>query len=589
MSDDLRIAPNLTLPPEAVTETFAIIAKRGMGKTYLSADMAEEMIEGGHQVCIVDPIGVWWGLRSSADGKSPGLPVIILGGDHADAPLESTAGAVIADFVVDHYASVILDLSLFRKNETTRFMTDFGERLYHRNREPLHLILDEADAFAPQRPMKGQERMLGAMEDLVRRGRARGIGVTLITQRSAVLNKDVLTQVEVLVSLRVTSPQDRKAVDEWIKLHAGDDTQRDEFLSSLPSLPVGEAWWWSPGWLDIFKRCKARKRKTFDSSATPKVGKRRVEPKAFAEIDIEALAGQIADTIEKAKADDPKLLKRRIAELEKELRDRQPDVRVEKVEVPILSEAEVADIVGATETLRYCVDAAQTVADKLTKGIRGHEEANDRGGADLRSGEAPTRRKGARSANLHHSQTSTRPARGGTRDGEAASAVQPTGQGSDDVHLKAGARKIVETLARHYPMSFTKAQVGTMTGFKIKGGTFQTYWSQIKRAGLIEESAGLVTATQAGLDFAGVQPGNPLSTKEMIEMWGSKLKRGAREILNLLVESYPMAWSKEDIGVEVGMEPGGGTFQTYISTLRRNNLIEVEDGKLRASDSLFID
>lgn len=96
-------------------------------------------------------------------------------------------------------------------------MTDFAERLYHKNRQPLHLVLDEADAFAPQRPMKGQERLLGAIEDLVRRGRARGIGVTLVTQRAAVLNKDVLTQAEVLVALRTIAPQDREAINAWIR------------------------------------------------------------------------------------------------------------------------------------------------------------------------------------------------------------------------------------------------------------------------------------------------------------------------------------------------------------------------------------
>jgi DNA helicase HerA-like ATPase len=83
--------------------------------------------------------------------------------------------------------------------------------------------------------------MLGAIEDLVRRGRARGLGITLISQRSAVLNKDVLTQAEVLVALRMTSPRDRRAVDEWVKLHAEDDAQRDGFPTSLPSMPVGEA------------------------------------------------------------------------------------------------------------------------------------------------------------------------------------------------------------------------------------------------------------------------------------------------------------------------------------------------------------
>ena len=123
-------------------------AKRGIGKTCTSNVIVEEMIEVGHQVCIVHSIGVWLGLRSSVDGKKPRLPVIILGGDHADAALEVGSGAVIADFVVDEPASVVIDLSRFRKGEQTRFMRDFDERLYHRDRKPLYLVLDEADAFA---------------------------------------------------------------------------------------------------------------------------------------------------------------------------------------------------------------------------------------------------------------------------------------------------------------------------------------------------------------------------------------------------------------------------------------------------------
>ena len=36
------------------------------------------------------------------------------------------------------------------------------------------LVVDEADAVAPQKPYPGEERMLGAMEDIVRRGGQRG-------------------------------------------------------------------------------------------------------------------------------------------------------------------------------------------------------------------------------------------------------------------------------------------------------------------------------------------------------------------------------------------------------------------------------
>jgi DNA helicase HerA-like ATPase len=252
MSITLHTSREFSLPAEAATQTFAILAKRGAGKTYTAAVMVEEMLKAGLQLVVVDPVGVWWGLRSSADGQHAGLPIVIMGGEHGDLPLEMEAGETIADVVVEEGLSVVLDLLLFRKGEQTRFMTDVAERLYHKNRQPLHLVLDEADAFAPQRPMKGQERLLGAIEDLVRRGRARGIGVTLVTQRAAVLAKDVLTQAEVLVALRTIAPQDRDAIDAWIRVH-GTPQEREALMASLPSLPIGTAWFWSPGWLNVFR------------------------------------------------------------------------------------------------------------------------------------------------------------------------------------------------------------------------------------------------------------------------------------------------------------------------------------------------
>ena len=71
----LRISKDLLLPQEAVTQTFAILAKRGAGKTYTASVMAEELIAAKLPTVIIDPIGVWWGLRASADGKGEGLPI----------------------------------------------------------------------------------------------------------------------------------------------------------------------------------------------------------------------------------------------------------------------------------------------------------------------------------------------------------------------------------------------------------------------------------------------------------------------------------------------------------------------------------
>jgi hypothetical protein len=157
-----------------------------------------------------------------------------------------------------------------------------------------------------------------------------------------------------------------------------------------------------------------------------------------------------------------------------------------------------------------------------------------------------------------------------------------------EVHLKAGARRILEALARHHPMVFTRAQVGTLTGFKISGGTFQTYWSQLRRLGYLDEQGGDIRITEEGLAAAGVEPAAPATTEELLAMWGDRLKAGARQMLDVLVANYPRALSYDELGQAVGMVPSGGTFQTYVSTLRRNGLADTDRGQIKASDSLFV-
>ncbi len=243
------------LPVGAVTETFAVVGKRGSGKTHTASDLAEEFLEAAQHVVVLDPLDVWWGLRLKAGGKGAGYPVVVFGGPHGDFPLTEDMGVALADLVVEERVPVVLSMRHMSKAAQRRFVTDFAERLYHRKGEPayqapLHLMIDEADAFCPQRLYRGAERMFGAIDSLVRRGRSSGIGVTVITQRPACIHKDVLTQTEILVTHRLTGPQDRKAVKEWIELN-GTDEQRDQFLRTLSGLPVGTAWVWSPGFLDF--------------------------------------------------------------------------------------------------------------------------------------------------------------------------------------------------------------------------------------------------------------------------------------------------------------------------------------------------
>jgi DNA helicase HerA-like ATPase len=204
---DMRIAKDLSLPLEVVTQAIAILAKRRAGKSYLMRRLVEQLFLARQQVVLVDPKGDQWGIRSSADGKSDGLGVVIFGGERGDVPLEPTSGALIAKLVVEESLSALLDLSLLRKHELATFMAAFLEDLYRlkareAHRTPMMLVIDEADAVAPQKPQPNEARMLGAAQDIVRRGGQRGIGCCMVTQRSAVLSKDVLTQAQMLVTLR---------------------------------------------------------------------------------------------------------------------------------------------------------------------------------------------------------------------------------------------------------------------------------------------------------------------------------------------------------------------------------------------------
>lgn len=337
----LRISPTLSLPLDFVTSTQAILAKKGKGKTYKASVQAEELLDAHQQIVAIDPTGAWYGLRSSADGKHDGYPVTIFGGEHGDIALETTAGEVIAEAIATDHFSAIIDLSLFRKGEALRFMAAFMETLYRKNRAALHLFIDEADVVAPQKTFSPEQaRALGATDDLVRRGRIRGIGCTLITQRPQVLNKDVLSQIDMLTALGMNHPKDIGAIKDWVAVH-GDEAQAKQMIADLPALPQGEAWVWAPA-ADIFKRITFRDRKTFDSGRTPKAGERTVVPKKMAPVDLARLGEAIAGSVERAKANDPKALKDRVAQLEKQLAAKAPArVETKVIEKPLVTDAQL--------------------------------------------------------------------------------------------------------------------------------------------------------------------------------------------------------------------------------------------------------
>jgi DNA helicase HerA-like ATPase len=227
-----KISNTFSLPLDFVTSTQAILAKKGSGKSYTASVQAEELLEAHQQIVAVDPTGAWSGAALERGRQERRLPDRGARRRARRPSARATAGEVIADAIAGEHFSAILDLSLFRKGEALRFMATFLETLYRKNRDALHLFIDEADVVAPQKTFGPDEaRVLGATEDIVRRGRIRGIGCTLITQRPQVLNKNVLSQVDMLTALRMNHPKDLGAIDEWVAVH-GDEAQAKRMMAT---------------------------------------------------------------------------------------------------------------------------------------------------------------------------------------------------------------------------------------------------------------------------------------------------------------------------------------------------------------------
>lgn len=315
---ELVIAEGLSLPIDVVTMTQAILARKRSGKSYLAQKLAEQLLHAGQQIVALDPTSAWWGLRSSADGNGPGFPVVVFGGSHADAPLDFRSGAAMARAVVEHGFSAVFDVGEIDIEEQIVFGTEFCKALLKLNRNAMHLLMDEAHNWAPQNAVTKQEKhSLSAVKRLVLQGGIRGIGFTMISQRTALLNKDVLSQVDLLTVLRMSHPLDIKAVTDWIKSEVGVEFA-NQVEKALPGLPRGTAFL-SSAPLGLGQRIQVAAKETFDSGATPKPGERRIEPKVLAPIDIQKLGAQIADSIREQEANSPDALKARIAELEREL------------------------------------------------------------------------------------------------------------------------------------------------------------------------------------------------------------------------------------------------------------------------------
>lgn len=545
------------IPTAALDDRLAWLGTSGSGKTYNAGGGVERLLSAGARVVIVDPLDVWWGLRLKADGVKPAFPLVIFGGAHGDLPLTEQAGALIGETVATMSESCIVSLGgLPSKSAERRFMLAFLDAIYRktdpRKTGPYHIVFDEADLWAPQ---KSSEPMLQSrMEEIVRRGRIKGFIPWLITQRPAVLSKDVLSQADGLVAFKLTSSQDRDAVGGWIEGQA-DRAQGREILASLPTMQRGQGVVWVPG-RGILSTVAFPAKTTFDSSRTPERGEVRRE-RALKPLDLSKLKDRLSSIEEEVKASDPAALKAEVARLTRELAKAQKAVAAPlPAPLPVVANAEQIEEArrqGELAGIAIGIARAQAAVNAL------------------RVGDAP--------------QAATRAQRAPAAPREAPAPIVAA-EG-----VTGPQQRVLNALAWWAAFGIeqpTSEQVAFMSGYSASSSGFANLKGAMRSAGLIEyPSGGRVALTSLGADKSE-EPGTPLTRDAFHDAVRTKLANPQIRLLNPLIEAHPAAMGKAELAAAADYSPTSSGFANLCGQMRSLGFIDYPaSGQVRAADWLF--
>jgi hypothetical protein len=548
------------IPDAALDDRLGFVGTAGSGKSYNAMGRVERLLERKARVAIVDPLGVFWGLRLYADGKTKsGFDIPIFGGPHGDLPLTEHSGALIGETAAGMAESCIIDLSeIGTKAGERRFMLHFLTALYRKaSGEPLHLVIDEADMFAPQKltDKDGEAaKLLGMMETVVRRGRIKGFIPWLLTQRPAVIAKDVLSQVDGLVAFKLTSSQDRNALGAWVEGTA-DNNDWPEMKAKLPSMERGQGVVWIPG-RGILETVSFPEKITFDSSRTPKRGEKK-STAALTPLDLGKLKDRLAAVDAETKANDPKALKAEIAALRKEVTAKALIAQNAAPDPRAIRDAEVRGLEeGFVAAMRLQAKAIEAISIPLNSAAGELSAWNKR-----LSESVPVRPSGSppsQAFNLSPAKL-TAPAREAVR----AAPRKPMPAASGNGAWNSPQRRVLDSLAFWRTIGHempSREQVASVAGYSPGSGNFNNLLGGLRAHGAIDYPA--TGSVALAIDHESNMDAD--DARRMLD----KILTGPQQKILEAMRSLGSHASREQIAEASGYSAGSGNFNNLLGQLR---------------------
>jgi hypothetical protein len=546
-----------------------IVGATGSGKTVTAKDDVQQLLEERRHVVVIDPTGVWWGMRSNAVGDGPGFDIPIFGGEHGDMPILPDQGGAIARIVLEQRVSAIVDLkAIDNSRDWRRFMHEFVAELRRGVKGNFHLVVDEADEFAAERPV--DDVGFALRENLIwiaKRGRSQGFVPTWITQRTAEIAKAVISQAQTIVAHQLIAPSDLKAIDDYLKGHGSPDT-RKAVMTSLPELAIGERWIYSPR-LKILDRGFTPPLATFDSSRTPGPGEQLLEPRTLAQLDVSAIRAALAPPAsaepESQKSGKPERDDRdtHIARLEVE----NADMRAEL--------AELREVDRAFDR----VTSGLIAIDGLVAAVQGGQPWPDLQAlhAKLHSHDANLQVEGAsRAADPVTPPPVDAPERVPPKR-KAKSGDAPPADGVA-TPLNATARDLAALFRAIATDGMAWNDALLISGRRPNSGDSRLARKGLLDGGLIEVRDGQVFATPELLDRGAFGFAQWPSADELVDLWSAKLRGPGGDMLREIFANGP--GDNAELGRRLGKSPTSGWWRQGRRDLLRSNVVREREGKL---------
>ncbi len=648
----IRISEDLEFNAEDFLESaIGIIGKRGGGKSGGVKVVMEELVKVGLPFVAFDPVGIMWGIKSSLDGKAEGLPVLVIGGSHGDLKLERRAGAQVATAIVQANISCIIDFSEEPKAAYREFVKDFCHKLFAINDTSRLVILEEASELVPQRLRPDMAEVFESVERLVSRGRNKGIGVIMVSQRAATINKDVLTQVDALIIFGLTSPQDRKALTEWVEAW-GQKGRLKEFEDGLAGLQRQEAWFWAPTLFKqggLFQKIRIRNFKTFHPDKTHLRRSGLLEQKPVT-TDVSKIITKLGAQLErfskeKVEAASIPKLQARIRQLETQITQLEKGLEAAKSRqstAALSSRDFKAKVDEARQPLHEQIRDLKADQNLLLKGAKHHVlilrklkqvimEATDLDAASAAferkhvsayapkhaSADAPkckgsspliqsrpvvrsvSPKPSVREGERHlltsievrrHPSTSKEVKRPLSAPGDVDGSPGP----DTGLHLTKAHLRIIGALAKLHGIGIvkpSKTQVALWSDYSPTSGGYANYLGQLRSADLIEYGGhGTMFLTNEGkhlVESMEDSPEIPSTVEDLREQVFRMVGESRTRILKILIDADREPISKPELAEQAGFSPTSGGYANYLGNMRSMGLINYVSGGVVATEVLF--